>query len=122
MCPDCKGLGKQIRVDVDMLLDREKTIREGAINHPGHKVGGWNWREMVAINLFDVDKKIKHFTEEELNDLLYAKAIPVEKDHGAGTYTKNFEGIVRKLERIYVNKARDELSKERKDAYGRYFT
>ncbi len=121
MCPDCKGLGKRIKVDVDMILDKEKSIREGAINHPDHKVGGWNWREMVAINLFDVDKKIKDFSEKELNDFLYAKSIPIEKKHGAGTYTKNYEGIVRKLERIYVNKAKDELSKDRKDAYQKYF-
>jgi excinuclease UvrABC ATPase subunit len=121
MCPDCKGLGKQIKVDIDMLLDKEKTIREGAINHPDHKVEGWNWREMIATDLFDVDKKLKDFSEEELNNFLYAKAIPIEKKHGAGTYSKNFEGIARKLERIYMNKAKDELSKERKDAYQRYF-
>ena len=121
MCPDCKGLGKRIKVDVDMILDKEKSIREGAINHPDHKVGGWNWREMVTINLFDVDKKLKDFSEKELNDFLYAKSIPIEKKHGAGTYTKNYEGIIRKLERIYVNKAKDELSKDRKNAYQKYF-
>ncbi|MBS3079534.1 excinuclease ABC subunit UvrA [Candidatus Pacearchaeota archaeon] len=121
MCPNCKGLGKQIKVDVNMLLDKEKTIREGAINHPDHKVGGWNWREIVGANIFDVDKKIKDFSEKELNNLLYAKAIPIEKKHGAGIYSKNFEGIARKLERIYVNKASEELSKSRKDAYQRYF-
>ena len=121
MCPHCKGLGKQIEVDVNMLLDKDKTIREGAISHPDHKIGGWNWREMVAAGLFDVDKKLRDFSEKELNDFLYAKAIPIEKKHGAGTYSKNFEGIARKLERIYVNKAKDELSKERKDAYQRYF-
>lgn len=76
---------------------------------------------MVAAGLFDVDKKLKDFTEKELNDLLYAKAIPIQKKHGAGIYSKNFEGIAKKLERIYVNKAKEELSKERKDAYQRYF-
>ena len=121
MCPDCKGLGKRITVNVNRLIDKEKTIREGAINHPDHKVGGWNWREMVAVNLFDVDKKLKDFSEKEMRDFLYAKAIPIEKNHGAGTYTKNFEGIVRKLERVYVNKAQDELSEARKDAYQKYF-
>ena len=50
MCPECKGLGKRIKVDVNLILDRDKTIREGAINHPDHKTGGWNWREMVAVN------------------------------------------------------------------------
>ncbi|MBU0577876.1 excinuclease ABC subunit UvrA [Patescibacteria group bacterium] len=121
MCPSCKGLGKKIKVDINLLLDKEKTIREGAINHPDHKVGGWNWREMVAANLFDVDKKIKDFSEQELNTFLYTKGIPIEKKHGAGTYSKNFEGIARKLERIYINKAKEELSKTRKDAYQRYF-
>lgn len=121
MCPYCKGLGKRIKVDVNLILDKDKSIREGAINHPDHKVGGWNWREMVAIKLFDVDKKLKDFSEKELNDFLYAKSIPIEKKHGEGTYTKNYEGIIRKLERIYVNKANDELSKNRKDAYQKYF-
>ncbi len=33
MCPLCHGLGKLIRVDIDMFLDREKSIREGAITY-----------------------------------------------------------------------------------------
>jgi excinuclease UvrABC ATPase subunit len=121
MCPDCKGLGKRIKVDVDLLLDLEKTIREGAINHPDFKVEGWNWREMVGIQLFPVDKKIKDFSEKERNDLLYAEGIQIEKVHGAGTYSKNFEGIAHKLERYYINKAQDELPEERQDAYDKYF-
>lgn len=121
MCPDCKGLGKRIKVDVDQLIDRNKTIREGAVNHPEHKVGGWNWREIVAVKLFDVDKKLGDFSEKELKDFLYAKSIPIEKVHGAGTYSKNFEGIVRRLERVYLSKAPDELPSERKNAYQKYF-
>ncbi len=121
MCPDCTGLGKRIRIDPDLLLDREKSIREGAIVHPDYKVGAWNWREMVAIGLFDVDKKLKDFSENELRDLLYAEAIPVEKRHGAGTYTKNYQGVVRKLERLHINKAKEQLSAARRNAYEKYF-
>ncbi|NDL66793.1 ATP-binding cassette domain-containing protein [Anaerotalea alkaliphila] len=121
MCPDCNGLGVRIKVDVDQLLDRDKTIREGAITHPDHKVGGWNWREMVGINLFDVDKKLKEYTEEELQDLLYAEAVPITKPHGAGTYAKHFEGIARRLERTYLDKAPAERSITQKDAYQKYF-
>ncbi len=121
MCDDCKGLGKRIRVDVDQLLDKDKTIREGAITHPDHLVGGWNWREMVAIGLFDPDKKLKDFSSRELEDLLYAESIPVRKVHGAGTYAKTFEGIARKLERVYVNKSPDELPSAKKNAYQKYF-
>ncbi len=121
MCPDCQGLGKRIKVDVKQLIDENQTIREGAIRHPDHKVGGWNWREMVAVGLFDVDKKIKEFSESEYRDFLYAKSIPIEKKHGAGTYTKSYEGVARKLERVYLSKAPEELSAERKNAYQKYF-
>lgn len=122
MCPDCHGLGEQVKADINLLIDKDKSIREGAINHSDYKVDGWHWREFMAMNLFDVDKKIRDFSEKELNDFLYAKAIPVVKAHGAGTYQKNFEGIIRKLERIYVGKAKNELSGGRKNAYEKYFS
>ena len=121
MCPHCKGLGKRIKADIGLIIDKEKTIREGAVKHPDYKVDGWHWREFMAMNLFDVDKKLKDFSAKELDDFPYAKAIPVVKAHGAGTYQKNFEGIIRKLERIYVNKAKDDLSTGRKNAYEKYF-
>ncbi|SCZ80935.1 ATP-binding cassette domain-containing protein [Acidaminobacter hydrogenoformans] len=122
MCPECHGLGKRIKVDVAQLLDLDKTIREGGITHPDHKVGGWNWREMVAIDLFDVDKKLRDFSEEEINKLLYAKDIPISRAHGAGTYAKTFNGIAERLERDYLNKAPEELPAVKKDAYQRYFS
>ncbi len=121
MCPACKGLGKRITVSTDLLLNKEKTIREGAITHPDFKVGGWNWRELTAIDLFNVDIPLKEFTFEELEKLLFTDNLPVVRRHGTGTYSKNFEGIVRKLERLYVGKGEDELPEVRKDAYSRYF-
>lgn len=121
MCPDCKGLGKRIMIDTDRLIDMDKTLREGAIDHPDHKVGGWNWREMMSVGLFDVDKRIADFPDAEYQDLLYAEGIPIEKKHGAGVYMKNYEGIARKLERLHLNKAQDQLSEERKTAFEKYF-
>jgi excinuclease UvrABC ATPase subunit len=120
MCPDCNGLGKRITVDVNRLLDMNKTIREGAITHPDHRVGGWNWREITGIDLFDVDRKLKDFSEDELHRLLYAESIPITKRHGAGTNAKHFEGIAHRLERDYLNKAPEELPAAKKDAYQKY--
>ncbi len=121
MCPECKGFGKKIEVDVDLLIRWDKSIREGAVDHPDYKVGGWNWREMVAIGLFDPDRKLSEFTTRELDDLLYTEGIPVDKKHGAGTYTKNYEGIIRKLERLYISKGEDVMSSARRNAYLKYF-
>ncbi len=121
MCPACKGLGKRIMVNTGLMLDREKSIREGAITHPDYRVEGWNWREITAIDLFDVDRPLKDFSNEEMEKLLYAENLPIVKKHGTGTYSKNFEGIARKLERLYIGKGEDELPEVRKDAYSRYF-
>jgi len=120
MCPHCHGLGKQIQVDVNMLLDKEKSIFEGAIIYPCIQVGSWFWREIVAIDLFDVHQKIKDFSEAELHKLLYTEPIPITRSHGAGTYSKTYEGIARKLEKAILEKAEDEVPDEQKDAYKKY--
>ncbi len=121
MCPECKGTGKKIRIDVDLMVNRELSLRQGAIDHPDYKVGGWNWREIVGIELFDNDMPLKDFPTDEFNRLFYAEAIPIEKKHGAGTYTKNFEGVARKLERLHIGKGEEMLSEARKNAYDKYF-
>ncbi len=122
MCIYCNGLGQQIKVDEERLVMRDKTIREGAVNHPDFRVGAWNWREIMGINLFDVDKKLADFTPEELNSFLYAEGIPIEKPHGGGVYMKDYVGVIRKIERYYLSKTVEELPEARKNAYMSYFS
>ncbi|HOC54824.1 MAG TPA: excinuclease ABC subunit UvrA [Verrucomicrobiota bacterium] len=122
MCPACMGLGKRIQVDTGRMLDKAKSLRDGAITHPDYRVGGWNWRELVAIDMFDADKPLREFTPAELEKLLFAEGLPIVKKHGAGTYAKTWVGIARRLERLYVNRAEDELSESRRDAYHQYLS
>ena len=121
MCPECSGTGKRIKIDIDLMVNRELSLREGAIDHPDYKVGGWNWREIVGIELFNNDIPLKDFPEDEFKKLFYADAIPINKKHGAGTYIKNFEGIARKLERLHIGKSEENLNEARKNAYEKYF-
>lgn len=120
MCPHCHGLGKKVQVDIDMLIDKDKSIYEGAVLYPGMQVGSWFWREMVAVEMFDVHKKLRDFSSEELQKFLYTEPITITKRHGAGVYSKNYEGIARRLERSASEKAEDELPSEEKDAYRKY--
>jgi excinuclease UvrABC ATPase subunit len=122
MCPACSGLGKRIQVNAEMLIDPDLTIREGAITHPDWKVGAWNWREIMAIDLFDLDKPLRDFTAEELDRLLHAEDITIDKPHGGGTYSKAWQGVARRLEKAFIDKAEDELPRAKRDAYQRYFT
>ncbi len=121
MCPHCHGLGQRIKVDLNRFLDMEKSIREGAITHPDYKVENWQWAELVGLDLFDPDRKLKDFTDDELNNLLYTEPISINKKHGAGSYHKNFEGLVRKMERTLASKAESEGKENGKNAYQRYF-
>ena len=41
MCPRCEGLGKVNTVDLNELIDKDKSLNEGAIRFPTFEVGGW---------------------------------------------------------------------------------
>jgi len=117
MCPECSGLGKRIRVVPEKFYDPERSIRDGALLHPDYKVGGFFWREFLAIGLFDADAPLKDWAPADLERFLYTEPIPVEKAHGAGTTSKTFVGVIRRLEKYYANRAEDEKDDGEKDAY-----
>lgn len=122
MCPECGGFGRKFTVDTDLLLDRSRSLRDGAIRHPDYKTGGWMWREIMAMDLFDIDTPLDTWGAAEIEKLLHADGIPVEKRHGAGIYSKNYVGIARRLEQLYLRKGEITLSEARKNAYDRFFT
>ena len=121
MCRHCKGLGKQIKVDVGLFLDKDKSIKEGAITHPHYKPGGFLWKEIVTAEIFDTDKKIKDFTEKELRTLLYSEPFEIKDAKQKLSYKRKYEGIARKLENAVLNRADDESAEDEKNSYSRYF-
>lgn len=121
MCPYCHGLGKEVKIDLTQFLDKDKTLREGAITHPHYKVGGFLWKELISLNLFPNDLKLADFPEEELNRLLYSEPFAIKDSKAVLSYQRNFEGIARKLEKSITAKAEDEVAEEEKNAYTRYF-
>ncbi|MFH1121240.1 MAG: excinuclease ABC subunit UvrA [Bacteroidota bacterium] len=121
MCPHCNGLGKQIKINLDLFLDRSKSIREGAITHPHYKTGGFLWNELVSLNVVDADKPLNDFTDEELQLFLYAEPFAIKGAKDKLTYNRNFEGIVRKLEKAVNTRADDETAEEEKNAYTKFF-
>lgn len=121
MCPHCKGLGKQIKIDLNLFLDREKSIRQGAISHPHYRVGGFLWKELVSLEVVDSDKPIKEFTDDELNLLLFSEPFQIKNAEDKLTYNRNFEGIARKLEKAVAARADDETAEEEKNAYTKFF-
>lgn len=121
MCPHCHGLGKVAKIDVNLFYDQHKSLRDGAINYPHYKVSGFLWKELIQSELFDPDKKLSAYSEEELNCLLYSEPIEIKDSKKKFGYNRNFEGLIRKLEKSANAKAEDEIPEDEKNAYDRFF-
>lgn len=121
MCTHCNGLGKQVKIDLDLFIDRTKTIREGAITHPHYKPGSFLWKELVSLDVVNPDKRLCDYTEDERHLLLYSEPFPIKGAKDKLTYNRTFEGIARKLEKAVTTRADDEADEDEKNAYTRYF-
>jgi excinuclease UvrABC ATPase subunit len=121
MCTHCHGLGKVAKIDLSLFLDMEKSIREGGILHIHYKAGGFLWNEIINLGVVDAEKKLKDFTPEEVNLLLYSEPFKVQGSREKLSYNRTFEGLARKLERAMAEKGEDEANDEDKNAYLRFF-
>ena len=122
MCTACKGLGKRITVDIDKLLDLDRSIEEGGIRHPAYAIGKWYWREIMQSAVVPVHKPLGQFTAPERDRLLWADGVKIEKSHQGATYEGKFYGVARKLEKLHIDKDEDQISRAGREAYQRLFT
>ncbi|WNQ13972.1 excinuclease ABC subunit UvrA [Paenibacillus aurantius] len=104
MCPECNGIGRSLGVDLSKALDPSKSLREGAILLPGYSVDGFEWMMLVESGPFDPDKKLKDYTEEELEPLLYGKAKKVATQFGGKTMNITVEGFIEKFTNKYIKR------------------
>lgn len=103
MCTECEGIGKKLTVDMDMILDKNKSLNEGAILLSGFGVGSWHWKLFTESFFFDNDKKIIDYSEKELNKFLYGEAEKIKIDE-VGTMNLTYEGLIVKFNRLYLKK------------------
>lgn len=110
MCSNCEGLGKTSVVDLDELIDKDKSLNEGAIRFPTFEVGGWRWTRYVYSGLFDNDKKIKDYTEKEWYNLIYANELKLTHPDPQFPKTGIYEGILPRFERSFFKKDSKEIT------------
>ncbi|MBZ0289342.1 MAG: excinuclease ABC subunit UvrA, partial [Anaerolineae bacterium] len=102
MCPECNGLGRKMGVDMDLFLDMSKSINEGAILFGAYAIGNWDWNFITQSGLFDNDKKLEDYSEEELDRLLYSPPVKVKTAFAGNSINITFEGIIDKFTRKYI--------------------
>lgn len=115
MCPKCQGIGKVDMIDIDKLLDRNKSLNEGAILFPTFEPGGWRLKRYIHSGFFNNDKKIRDFTEEEMELLLYKSDIKVTTSDPNWPKTSLYEGLIPRIERSFLKKEEGEAIKYKKE-------
>lgn len=98
-CEACGGLGFEISVDLDKLIDYDKSLNEGAIKHRTWKVNSRYFNIEKVSNLFDMDKKIRDYDEKELYNLLYKESTILSQESYGIVQNYSHEGIVTRLMR-----------------------
>ncbi|MBW1600589.1 excinuclease ABC subunit UvrA [Streptomyces sp. JJ66] len=130
MCPDCEGLGTTLQLDLDRLLDREKSLNEGAIRHSAFAVGTNYWKRYAQISryekgrardkdlkpVFDPDKPLARYTEREMDLLLYGEGFQTTRpDDFNNVAINDYEGLVPRFTRRFVKPGLESLKdKERR--------
>lgn len=106
MCKTCSGLGKITKVDIEAILDLDKSWNEGCVKDSLYRPGSWYWKQYAQSGLFDLDKPIKEYTQEEYSLLLYGA-----RDGSKGPENPKVTGLYHKYAKTLLN--RDISSKSR---------
>ena len=107
MCPTCEGIGNVITLNLDAAIDRNKSLNEGAILLPGYAPDSYQWKTYGESGFFDNDKKIKDYSEEELQKFLYADPEKVKVQYDGSDINATYEGLVVRFMRQAVNTERE---------------
>jgi excinuclease ABC subunit A len=105
-CPACTGLGFKQEIDPDMVLNKELSVREGAIR-PWQTHSWYLWRvePLARSNDFSLNTPVKNLSKEQLDLLLYGEGgeSHTYRNRFGKTVRRGdgFEGVIPTMERLY---------------------
>ncbi|MGN7786305.1 ATP-binding cassette domain-containing protein [Niabella sp. 22666] len=102
MCPECSGLGKKMGVKADSFLDKDKSLNEGAVQVP--VFAAWENAMYQGSGLFDNDKKLRDYSAEEMDLLLYSKPLKVKMAFGGGEMNVTYQGVIEKFIKAFIKR------------------
>ena len=96
-CRKCGGLGVEFVVDKDKLIDFDLSLNEGAIKHRTWKVNSRYFNIQKATNFFDMNRKLRDYSEDELYLLLYKEPTTFMSQNEGFVQNWSYEGIIHRL-------------------------
>lgn len=123
-CPNCDGLGTQLNIDKDLIVNKSLSISEGGII-PWMRLFEHNsWMSMVVTSVskeygFSLDTPIGELSEEVFNLLLYGPESMTKfrvkyqtREGNSGTFNAKFEGVIPHMLRRYKETKSDYIRNE----------
>ncbi|MBO8142328.1 MAG: excinuclease ABC subunit UvrA [Firmicutes bacterium] len=109
-CPTCDGLGVRLEIDPDLVIDRQRSIRDGAIRPWAESQSKWLSAVLDAVcRKYGIDQEtpVGWLSADKLRVLLYGTGGErlefryVNQSGRERTYEAVYEGVVPQLERRY---------------------
>lgn len=103
-CPRCNGLGEIRELDIHKLVDFDKSLNdEDTIHYIAFGKGGWRWIRYAHSGLFDLDKKIRDYSPEELDLFLHSPQIRLKNPPSNWPKSAKYEGLIPRMYRSIIN-------------------
>ncbi len=93
-CKSCKGLGIEVTVDPNSVIDFDKSLNEGAVYETTFKPNGRYFNILKTTGRLNFDKPIKEHSKEDLDFLLYSPQIKLKNDAQGFVQSYSWEGII----------------------------
>ena len=103
-CPRCAGLGEIRELDIHKLVDFDKSLNdEDTIHYIAFGKGGWRWIRYAYSGLFDLNKKIRDYSPEELDLFLNSPQIKLKNPPANWPKSAKYEGLIPRMYRSIIN-------------------
>ena len=99
---DTRNSDRDAHLRSNDFLDMDKSLNEGALDVP--ILVSWELASYTSYGFFDNDKKLRDYTPEELDLLLYGKDRKYKLNVGNSEMNASYEGLVVRLEKKYVKR------------------
>ncbi|TQM35877.1 excinuclease ABC subunit UvrA [Pseudonocardia cypriaca] len=102
MCPRCEGLGYVADIDLERLVDRDRSLDDGAIRMSAYQPGTYRWKRYVHSGLFDRAKPLREYRPDEWDLLLHAEEMTPPNPDREFPRTGTYLGVVPRFRRDYL--------------------
>ncbi len=124
-CPECDGLGEKRELDPELVLNREKSLQDGAVVPWSNNFYTYYNQILAAMaerQKIPIDMPLKELSKKQLNVILYGNGeerfkISYVNSYGERhSFRSSYEGVMNNLQRRY-HETKSDASREEIEKY-----